>query len=119
MTRQSARLLAAARAGYGAGLLWWPGPLTQAAIGHATGPGPRATARVLGVRQLLQAAITSGDPSARGLGLGAATDAAHAASMAALAVADRRWRRVAVIDALAAATFAAAGLWAAHTVRTG
>jgi hypothetical protein len=39
--------------------------------------------------------------------------------MAALAVADRRWRRVAVIDALAAATFVAAGLWAAHTVRTG
>ncbi len=119
MTGRSARLIAAARAGYGAALLWSPGPLTQAAAGRATGPGPRTTARVLGVRQLLQAAVTGGDPSPRGLRLGAATDAAHAASMAALAVTDRRWRRAALIDALAATTFAAGGLWAAHTVGAG
>lgn len=35
MTRRSARLIAAARAADGAALLWSPGPLTQAAAGHA------------------------------------------------------------------------------------
>lgn len=114
MTRRSARLIAAARAGYGVALLCSPGPLTRAAAGHATGPGPRTTARVLGVRQLLQAAGTGSDPSPRSLGLGAAVDAAHAASMAVLALADRRWRRAALLDALAATTFAAAGLRAAR-----
>ena len=119
MTRRSARLIAAARAAYGAALLWSPGPLTRTAAGRAPGPGPRTTARVLGMRHLLQAAITGGDPSLRGLGLGAAVDAAHAASMAGLAVADRRWRRAALIDALAATTFAVAGLRAAHAIKAG
>ena len=119
MTGRSACLITAVRAGYGAALLWSPGPLIRAAVGHATGQGPRTTARVLGVRQLLQAAITGGDPGPQRLRLGAATDAAHAASMAALAVTDRRWRRAALIDALAAATFAAAGLRAAHAVKAG
>ena len=54
MTGRSARrLLAASRVGYGAALLWIPGPLTQAAAGHATGRRTRDTARVLGLRQLL------------------------------------------------------------------
>ncbi len=119
MSRPSAWSFAAARAGYGAALLWSPGPLTQAAVGHATGPGTRTTARVLGLRQLLQAGITGGDPSPRALMLGAATDAAHAASMAALAVTRRRWRRAALLDALAAATLAAAGLRAARRARAG
>ncbi len=119
MSRPFARLFAAARASYGAALLWLPGPLTQAAAGHAPGPGTRTTARVLGLRQLLQAGITGGDPSPRALMLGAATDAAHAASMAALAVTGRRWRRAALLDALAAATLAAAGLRAARRARAG
>lgn len=119
MSRRSARLLAAARAGYGAALLWSPGPLTQAAAGRATGPDTRTTARVLGLRQLLQAALTGGDPSSRALILGAATDAAHAASMAALGMTDRRWRRAALLDALAATTLAVAGLRAALRARPG
>lgn len=116
MTGWPARLIATARAGYGAALLWSPGTLTQAAAGHAAGPVARETARMLGARQLLQAAITGGYPTPRALWLGAATDAAHATSMAALAVTDRGWRRAALIDALAAATFAAAGLRTAQTV---
>lgn len=110
----AARLLTAVRAGYGAALLWSPGPLTRAAVGHATGPGPRTTARILGLRQLLQAGLTAGDPSPRALLLGAATDAAHAASMAALALTGRPWRRAALLDTLAAGTLAAAGLRAAR-----
>lgn len=70
----------------------------------------RATTRVLGARQGLQAAIMAADPTARALRLGAATDAAHAASMAILAVTSRRWRRAGLLDALAATTLAVAGL---------
>lgn len=117
--RRSAYLLTAVRASYGAALLWSPGALTQAAAGHPGGRGIRTTARVLGFRQLVQAGITGGDPSARALMVGAATDATHAASMVALAVTDSRSRRAAVLDALAASSLAALGLHAARQARPG
>jgi hypothetical protein len=48
------------------------------------------------------------------LAAGAGTDALHALSMAVLAVADRRWRRPAVVSGLTAAAFAACGALAAR-----
>jgi hypothetical protein len=104
-------LLQPARACYGGALLVAPGPVIRWCTGSPAGPRTRAVARVLGARHLLQAAVTTGaGPSAESLGLGAAIDIAHAASMAGLAVADRRVRRVTLTDALIEIAFAAAGL---------
>jgi hypothetical protein len=47
--------------------------------------------------------------------LGAEVDAAHAASMVALALCSRRWRRAAVVDAMIASLFALAGAAAARS----
>ncbi len=72
-------------------------------------------ARVLGARHLLQAALTTAAASSRpSLGIGAAVDLAHAASMAAVALADRQVRRLTLSDALIESTFAAAGVSAAR-----
>jgi hypothetical protein len=60
-------------------------------------------ARLLGARHLLQALMTSAAASSgESLGIGAAIDLAHAASMAGLAMADRRVRRLTLPDALIA-----------------
>ncbi len=75
----------------------------------------RSVARLLGVRHLLQAALTSGPaPGAARLALGAAVDLTHAASMAGLAAADRSLRRATLADALIETTFAASGCAAAR-----
>jgi hypothetical protein len=47
--------------------------------------------------------------------LGAAVDAAHAASMVTLALCSRRWRRAALTDAMIASLFALAGAAAARS----
>jgi hypothetical protein len=108
---RTAVLLQAVRAGYGAALLLVPGPVIRASTGSQAGPRTRAVARVLGARHLAQAAVTVGSgPSAEALGLGAAVDITHAASMAVLALADRRVRRMTLTDALIETAFAAAGL---------
>jgi hypothetical protein len=116
----TAGLLQAARAGYGAALLLAPGPVIRVCTGQPAGPRVRAVARVLGARHLVQAAATARyGPSAESLGLGAAVDLAHAASMAALAIADRRVRRITLTDALLETAFAAAGLSSAVPSRAG
>lgn len=119
MSRRPARLFAAVRAGYAATLLCSPGPVTRAAAGNPAGPGRGLddVARVLGARHALQAVITAADPSTGTLHLGAATDAAHAASMAMLAARSRRWRRAGLADMLAASTFAVLGLGVAAAQR--
>jgi len=71
-------------------------------------------ARLLGGRHLLQAAVTAIRPDPAVLLLGAATDALHGASGAALAVVDARWRRPAFLDAALAAAFTALGLASAR-----
>jgi len=63
--------------------------------------------------------LTGSGPSAELLGLGAAVDITHAASMAGLALADRRVRRVTLTDALIEIAFAAAGLSSAVPPRIG
>ena len=104
-------LLQPARACYGGVLLVAPGPVIRWCTGRPADPRTRAVARVLGARHLLQAAVTTKTgPSAESLGIGAAIDITHAASMAGLAVADRRVRRATLTDALIETVFAVAGL---------
>ncbi len=103
-------VLQVVRAGYGAGLLLLPGPVIRLSTGRPAGHRTRNVARLLGARHLVQAALTAGSgPSAESLGIGAAIDITHAASMAGLAMADRRVRRVTLTDALIETAFAAAG----------
>jgi hypothetical protein len=111
VTSPAAGVLQAVRAGYGAALLLLPGPVIRLGTGRPAGHRTRNVARLLGARHLVQAALTAGTgPSAESLGIGAAIDITHAASMAGLAMADRRVRRVTLTDALIETAFAAAGL---------
>jgi hypothetical protein len=102
------RGLEAARALYGAGLLLAP---SQALARGARSPLDRpavVVARVLGARDLLQAAILWERPAPRWRLSGAAVDAAHAASMLALA----RWSRMPTRRRLAARNARTASLFA-------
>lgn len=105
------RLPETVRAGYGAALLLAPGPMLRLCTGQPAGAAARRVARLLGARQLIQAALTAGTgTSATGLRIGAVVDLAHATSMAGLAVADGRVRAAAAADTLMATAFAATGL---------
>jgi hypothetical protein len=97
----------AVRTAWGALLLLAPDPVLRRVAGQRT-PDPRARAvlRVLGARHLAQAAALPVLPA----GLGAAVDALHAATAAALALLAPRWRRGALLDTAVATGFAAAGL---------
>ncbi|HLI41936.1 MAG TPA: hypothetical protein VKV35_09875 [Streptosporangiaceae bacterium] len=106
---QAARWFAAARAGYGLALVGRPGRAVRLAQGSPADGRARAVTRVLGARHLIQAAVTAARPGPRTLALGAGADAAHAASMLALAAAGPRRRHAALTDAAVAAAFAAAG----------
>ena len=83
--------------------------------GLATG-GEIAVARILGLRQLLQAWLTEADFGAPALRVGALVDTLHALSMVLLAFASRRRRRAAQLSAGTAGGFALAGWWCAHRV---
>lgn len=63
-------------------------------------------ARVLGVRHLLQAAITLAAPTRKVVLAGAIADFLHGASDVAAAVAEPRWRPAATADAVVAFTSA-------------
>jgi hypothetical protein len=105
------------RGGYGAVLLCAPGAAVRLCSGRPASPRARAVTRVLGARHQIQAALTATAPSAFVLSTGAQVDLAHAASMLALAAADRPLRRAALADGLTAATFAAVGAAGARTRR--
>ena len=106
--------LAGVRAGYGTVQLMRPAYSAEQLLGGPLDPGAVAAVRVLGARQLAQAAVSAAAPSARLLALGAGADGAHALSMAVLALADPRWRRPAMVSGLVAAAFAAGGAVAAR-----
>lgn len=114
------RRTAVARAGWGAVLVTAPS-LTLRALGGRPGHGAVLVVRLLGVRHLAQAALSRlVPPTGRALAVAVAADAAHAASMAALSVAARRWRRPARRDAVIAATWMLLGvrdwlLWRARS----
>lgn len=103
----TARVMLAARAGYGAVLVFAPGAVIGLYTGRQASPGARAVARVLGLRHLAQAAVTASTPTPAVLAIGAGVDLAHAASM--LALGAPRWplRRAPLSDALVAVIFAA------------
>ena len=106
--------LAGVRAGYGAVQLLRPAYSAEQLLGGPLDPGAVAAVRVLGARQLAQAAMSVTTPSARLLALGAGANGVHALSMAVLVLADRRWRRPAMVSGLIAAAFAAGGAAAAR-----
>ena len=117
--RMSARmpasiLLAGLRAGYGAVQLLWPDRSAEQLLAGPLEPAARTGVRVLGARQLAQAGLTAAAPTPALLAAGAGTDALHALSMAVLALADRRWRRPAIVSGLTATAFAAGGALAAR-----
>jgi hypothetical protein len=105
--------LAGVRAGYGAVQLLWPDRSAEQLLAGPLEPPGRTVVRVLGARQLAQAALSAAAPTAPVLAAGAGTDALHALSMAVLALAGRRWRRPAAVSGLTAAAFAACGALAA------
>jgi hypothetical protein len=105
------------RGGYGAILLCAPGTAIRLS---GAGPASRralAVTRVLGVRHLIQAAVTAAAPNAAVLTIGAQADFAHAASMLALAAASRPLRRAGLADGLIATVLAVAGTAAARPRR--
>lgn len=102
-------LLAGVRAAYGAVQLLLPAYSAEQLLGGALKPPGLAVVRVLGARQLAQAGLSTAIPTAPLLTLGAGTDAAHALSMAALALADPKRRRPAMVSGLTATAFAVGG----------
>jgi hypothetical protein len=104
------------RAGLGAAQVLYPGVASRLLVIQPLDRCSRRVIRVLGIRQLCQALVTGTQPSAAVLLLGAEVDGAHAASMVALALSSRRWRRAALAEAMIASLFALAG---AATARWG
>lgn len=102
-------LFPAVRACYGTVLLCVPGPALGLSTGQPPSPRARAVARILGARHLAQAVLTLWRPSPAVFLAGAGVDACHAASMLALAAADRGLRHAGLADACAATAFTATG----------
>jgi hypothetical protein len=107
-------LLAGLRAAYGAVQLLLPAYSAEQLLGGPLEPAGLAGVRVLGARQLAQAGLSAAIPTAPLLTLGPGTDAVHALSMAALALADPKWRRPALVSGVTATAFAVGGALAAH-----
>ncbi len=108
--------LEAVRGGYGVLQLARPGLIADRLLADALDRRGRGVARVLGARQLVQALASGRAPGYPVLALGVEVDLLHAASMLAVALADRRRRRSALTDALLAGSFAFGGALAARAV---
>jgi hypothetical protein len=105
------------RAAYGTLLLAAPAPVLRLASGRPASWRLLAVARVLGARQLTQAAVTAVEPDALCLAVGAETDLAHAISMLAWGALAGQSRRIALVDATVAGLFAVAGAEGARRAR--
>jgi hypothetical protein len=103
------------RAGLGAAQALFPGLASRLLVIQPLDRCSRGVIRVLGIRQVGQALVTGTQPSAAVLLLGGEVDATHAASMVALALYSRRWRRAALADAMIAFLLALAGAAAARS----
>ncbi|HEV7206040.1 MAG TPA: hypothetical protein VGN18_15650 [Jatrophihabitans sp.] len=108
--------LPAAQALLGVALLGRPGPFGRALSGAAATAPPRSVVRLLGFRLLVQGAATLALPGPEAIGVSAAVDATHGASMLLVAGVSRRHRRAALINALVAfgSTAVSARLATAH-----
>ncbi len=103
------RGLAVARAGYGAALLLARRPLLRS-LGTRPDRSATLTVGALGARHVVQAVVTWLCPDRRVVLSGTVVDGLHATSMLALAAADARRRRAALVDAADAAVWAAFGI---------
>ncbi len=106
------RSLLAARMVYGAGLLLAPARVLATVARMPLDREVMVVARVLGARQLIQAAALGGSPGPRKLLAGALVDGLHSASMVAAACwsPQAAHRRLAARDARSAAVLAVAGI---------
>jgi len=97
---------------YGAILLGMPGPAARTAGGRGAVPATWLV-RLLGIRQIGQAALLLAAPRPPAINVGAGVDALHAASMVAVAYSMPAYRRVTLTSGgIAAASCAAAVLLA-------
>jgi hypothetical protein len=103
----------ATRTALGLALLLRTRPLLTALGGRPPARSVRTFARVLGVRQLTEAAVLAREPSRPWLLGGALVDAIHAATALALAE-EHHHRRLALLNAGSATLLAAAGVAAAR-----
>lgn len=113
------RLLPAVRAMWGSCLLWAPEALLRGGVDRTPTAADRAVLRVLGVRHLGQAALSTARPAHTVFKLGEVTDLLHAATCLGLIVGSRRWRRAAAADFFIASGFAAASRATANRGRPG
>lgn len=109
-------VLQLARTGWGILELVAPDALVEAAADRHADEEERTAVRVLGVRDVVQAQMTTRRGRAAH-GMACAVDVLHAASMVALAVYDERRRRLAGVSAVIASAFALAEYVAARRAR--
>jgi hypothetical protein len=83
-----------------------PGAIATVEIGSPARGGDALIFRVLGARQVLQAAVTARTGWSA---LGAVVDLAHLASMVPVALLSRRWRRAALLQIAVAGTLLVVG----------
>ena len=111
---RSARLLGLGQVALGVALTFRSKQIAASAAGAKADPAPGWLVRVLGLRSLVQGAVTAASPSPVVLQYGALVDATHAASMLPVVAVSTRYRRAAAISALTATISAAAGALAAR-----
>jgi hypothetical protein len=107
---REARVVAAATGALGALLIARPEAVARACSGRPNAVPRSWIVRALGGRMLLQALVEAARPQRRILDGGIATDAAHGASMVALATVSQRYRRPAAISAAVAGVSTVLGL---------
>ena len=104
------------RVGYGAAQIIAPLWATGQRLDQPDDRPARVLVRLLGARQIVQAGLSWPAPSAPVTALGIVVDALHAATMAAMATIEPRWRRTAMLSALTAAAWAGSGLVAVRRI---
>ncbi len=97
------------RAAWGGALLLAPSATLGTVHGLDIDTKSMVIARILGGRQLTQAALSGIEPSPEVLAMGVWVDVAHAATAFGLAIADRSRARAGITDAVVALTWAGIG----------
>ena len=99
----------------GGALLFAPRRIVGSLPGRRSDPLTLTAARVIGARDLVEAAMLGNRPTRRRVRIGAGIDAIHSATMVAVAVASPKYRAPALSSALGALALAGAGAWVAAT----